>query len=131
MMVGDRHPDLNTSHDSGGRASEIHTLGEGGGQAFDLVPQIGGITISISTALVYPSVSPSASASSCSDGKNSLLPSRSRPVARVFVVCPLTLRMVSSQAPTPVTSPVPIQWYPMLSALFLLVGLLVTASFFM
>ncbi|KAJ8477186.1 hypothetical protein OPV22_020913 [Ensete ventricosum] len=33
-------------------------------------------------------------------------------------------------APTPVTSPVPIQWYPMLSALFLLIGLLVTASFF-
>ncbi|THU49152.1 hypothetical protein C4D60_Mb06t06550 [Musa balbisiana] len=119
MMVGVRHLDLNTSCDSGGRASDLHTLGEGEGQSFDLALRIGGIPISISTALVYPSVSTSASASSCSD------------VARVFVVCPLTLRMVSSQAPTPVTSPVPIQWYPMLSALFLLVGLLVTASFFM
>ncbi|CAL9092261.1 unnamed protein product [Musa acuminata var. zebrina] len=100
MMVGDGHPDLNASHDSGGRASEIHTLGEGGvfrpSNCCSSCIHIGGIPISISTALGYPSVSPSASASSCSDGKKSFLPSRSRPVARVFVVCPLTLRMVSS-----------------------------------
>ncbi|KAK1269897.1 hypothetical protein QJS04_geneDACA005273 [Acorus gramineus] len=33
-------------------------------------------------------------------------------------------------APTPITSPVPVVWYPTLAVLMLSVGLMVTASFF-
>ncbi|KAM0938280.1 putative oligosaccharyltransferase complex subunit [Dioscorea sansibarensis] len=33
-------------------------------------------------------------------------------------------------APKPITSPVPVEWYPSLSVLMLSVGLVLTASFF-